>query len=685
MAYHSYPSPDDSQSPSSSANVSPETHTLPLDFLPSGEDTDQSAHSTPARTTVNLPRAQNAGKGGCWTCRVRRKKCDEQREGDSCKTCRRLTIKCLGWGAKRPDWMRDKKNVDAYKASIKAQLSRAGLIRGQPRHNPMQSPNQRSHPRHSTSSTRSSASSRTSEPVSVPPTPPTPPPVNISNLDFPGFNQFPDVPFPQNESGLMAGMSNASSNGFDQLGNAYNDINLNAFDPSLVYPYSPASMSSGSSPYMVDPLLDPSFSLFPSDVMSYPEQSSLQSYGMSHSSSPMYNDLMMHYFNVVSKIQFTFAGNQVSGMTYNVVYQDTRGAPAYAIYALADLHQTQMRISQGLEAPQSNQASTANYLYQEALFKLKSNRDNGNGWGESDAIAALHLISYSHLSGGSADWQEPFDILCSWLLQSNLSVAGPNSKAIYQSLTGPSQLLVRMIMWLDIFSSLSLNRVPKFLNLWKSLLDPQQGCPQLLDMASLTGCSEDTLLAIAEISQLANWKSMQIRNGTLSYPELVTRGKKIEENIRRYQSIHAEMSRNFGPVEQLHEGDTPSQAHQAACVSLFQEASLLYLHTILSNSSPGVPEIAGSVDEIVRQLGLLPSSNLDRALVYPICLAGCMTNDSTKRDYLKGRLQGLNETYGNLLQTRLLMETLWQRRDVGGGTPDLREIIQEQSISLLLI
>lgn len=62
-----------------------------------------------------------------------------------------------------------------------------------------------------------------------------------------------------------------------------------------------------------------------------------------------------------------------------------------------------------------------------------------------------------------------------------------------------------------------------------------------------------------------------------------------------------------------------------------------------------------------------------------------MTNDSSKRDYLKGRLQGLNETYGNLLQIRLLMETLWQRRDVGGGAPDLREIIREQSISLLLI
>lgn len=77
------------------------------------------------------------------------KKCDEQREGDSCHTCRRLQIECLGWGARRPDWMRvratshlcphlltclqDKRAVEAYKAEIKAKLTRAGLIRGQPR------------------------------------------------------------------------------------------------------------------------------------------------------------------------------------------------------------------------------------------------------------------------------------------------------------------------------------------------------------------------------------------------------------------------------------------------------------------------------------------------------------------------------------------------------------------------
>ncbi|KAG2070316.1 hypothetical protein BDR04DRAFT_1019170, partial [Suillus decipiens] len=67
------------------------------------------------------------------TCRLRRKKCDEQQEDNSCHTCKRLGLDCLGWGMRRPEWMRDKKAVDDYKASIKAQLTRAGLIRGQPK------------------------------------------------------------------------------------------------------------------------------------------------------------------------------------------------------------------------------------------------------------------------------------------------------------------------------------------------------------------------------------------------------------------------------------------------------------------------------------------------------------------------------------------------------------------------
>jgi len=91
-------SPAGSQSPStsSSSSVSPYIHTTSLDAMVSADDHDSSysAHGTPNHSAASLPRALNAGKGGCWcvscglhdemtladvfvvlyrTCRVRRK------------------------------------------------------------------------------------------------------------------------------------------------------------------------------------------------------------------------------------------------------------------------------------------------------------------------------------------------------------------------------------------------------------------------------------------------------------------------------------------------------------------------------------------------------------------------------------------------------------------------------------
>jgi hypothetical protein len=46
-------------------------------------------------------------QSGCVTCRIRRKRCDEQLDANgACMTCARLQIECLGFTAKRPDWCR---------------------------------------------------------------------------------------------------------------------------------------------------------------------------------------------------------------------------------------------------------------------------------------------------------------------------------------------------------------------------------------------------------------------------------------------------------------------------------------------------------------------------------------------------------------------------------------------------
>ncbi|KAJ6612460.1 hypothetical protein B0H10DRAFT_1807423, partial [Mycena sp. CBHHK59/15] len=65
------------------------------------------------------------------TCRLRRKKCDEHHNAanDYCDTCIRLNIDCLGWGPKRPQWMKDKQVVKAHRLQIKETLAASGLLR----------------------------------------------------------------------------------------------------------------------------------------------------------------------------------------------------------------------------------------------------------------------------------------------------------------------------------------------------------------------------------------------------------------------------------------------------------------------------------------------------------------------------------------------------------------------------
>ena len=141
--------------------------------------------------------------------------------------------------------------------------------------------------------------------------------------------------------------------------------------------------------------------------------------------------------------------------------------------------------------------------------------------------------------------------------------------------------------WLDIFSSLSVLRPPKFLLLWQALLGEFWNGSEMerQRMDILTGCPDEAMLAIAEVSALASWKASQLRNNCLSYPELIRRGTKIEQQLRGSQNypITADATaRGAGTASaQLPEEQRPLVAN------IFRETALLYLHTVLSNSTPG--------------------------------------------------------------------------------------------------
>jgi C6 transcription factor Pro1 len=89
--------------------------------------------SKPSPKKAGAPKTKGAirAKSGCYTCRIRRKKCDEQRnDSGHCRTCVRLKLECLGFGAKRPDFLKESRNVLFMREKIKAFLASQGMIKG---------------------------------------------------------------------------------------------------------------------------------------------------------------------------------------------------------------------------------------------------------------------------------------------------------------------------------------------------------------------------------------------------------------------------------------------------------------------------------------------------------------------------------------------------------------------------
>ncbi|CAK5269651.1 unnamed protein product [Mycena citricolor] len=687
MAYRSSPpSSSGSQSPTSSSvassNVSPASVNVPLAFTPDSSIESSSARASPQRYPVDLSRAASLSKGGCWTCRLRRKKCDEIREGDSCQTCIRLGIDCLGWGQKRPDWMRDKEAVEAYKADIKAQLTRAGLIRGQPR---------------ISISTRGTQRPQSIHRRSVDAADGLPPshfdPMAGTDLAF-------QQQFMARQVGMYAGMTGAATN----YSAFYHPPGMSFSDPLLgtaSVDFNSGIFGNGYDPSQ-SPALDFTFGQLGTtgdefDINVQPPSPHGMSLFSGHSS--LQENHCIYYFEHVRKMQFIFAGNAVTNVTCSMIVEEPRGAVTNAVCALASLHYTRMRVSHGLEAPDPNpEHSTAKYFHDEAYFQLHTAKQTQGAYGESDAIAALHLVWFSQLSGGATDWQPVFAVACDWLAQQTDLLTNDNPRLGLQALSTAGQLIVKLTLWLDVFSSLTVMRPPKYLALYQQLfgdtamwtLESEQ-----IHMEALTGCPEYVLLGIAEVSALSHWKAAEKRRGTLSNRDLIRRGDEIEQRLRK-NAVNAKTIEFDGTP--LH--PTLVQAESEAVVEtsmfpplpqrklvseIFSETVLLYLHTVLSDSNPGVPEISTSVGTIIGLLRQLPSSEIDRALVFPICLAGCMTDDSTWREFLKGRLQSLDESLGNLMRTRLLMEAVWQKRDVSGMAVDWRETMRERGLNLLLL
>lgn len=86
--------------------------------------------------TSNTMPVNQRSSHGCWTCRTRKKKCDEARP--SCTPCKSLSLLCHGYGPK-PEWLdgdkKEREMVAKIQHVVKQETSRKKRLRAQKKQN----------------------------------------------------------------------------------------------------------------------------------------------------------------------------------------------------------------------------------------------------------------------------------------------------------------------------------------------------------------------------------------------------------------------------------------------------------------------------------------------------------------------------------------------------------------------
>jgi hypothetical protein len=244
---------------------------------------------------------------------------------------------------------------------------------------------------------------------------------------------------------------------------------------------------------------------------------------------------------------------------------------------------------------------------------------------------------------------------------------------------------------MDIFSSITQLRIPYLNGLYKHLLESSTGTNDLF--GTTNGCCDSVMCSLAAIVTLetemyrssAMLSLMDEHSQQMEISMYINRANAIREHLLAIDSMPriSEATSSYLVDDQFVPSEASSSSFETS--NIFRHAALLYLSTVINGYSPSIPETFGEVFATHEALLALPPSSVDRSLVFPLCLAGCMTDDPLLRKYFSDRLRAMDAPVGNCGKTLRLMEEVWHRRDNLHLVVGWREVMRETKLELLLV
>ncbi|PNP80094.1 hypothetical protein FNYG_06804 [Fusarium nygamai] len=597
---------------------------------------------------------------GCWTCRLRRKKCDEKRP--VCDACGALEISCF-FNEEKPEWMdggpKQKAMAEKIKAQVKKQASQRRdrkymeMLEAGTRNVTLQNEGQSQQQPHDAAM---SAASDT-DPASGHEFGSTPASSNTSGASPPDMPWHSHFSVPTEDSSSSTGASTEIH---------FIMIYLDYVFPYLFPFYRPPILAGGRG-WVLD-VLQSNKSVWHTAV-------SLTSY----------------FFSIVM----------------------ANGAVEHQECTNRMVHQLQSQLEMGLRELQremtavNHKVSCAGVrdrllvlqaILQMLIFEVStSNKDH---W-KMHLDAAITM--FQQILPQSEKWGETLEALYSYRWPPpEMGIRRP-----FSTNQAALRFFTANVLYIDVISSITLEQAPRLqkyqdniMPSCKTYTNPHEvRISGSLFMEDYVGLNNWVVQIIGDIAALDAWKKDQKKKNSLSINELVQRGKIMEDAIKGGLSVIEAQIQTSGPffdpvisvvanpTQNYGYGvDTKQAPGLAVNNMIWLQAALTYLHVVISGWQPSCPEIQTSVSRMTELLTTLPTNVCLRTLVWPFCIAGCLSppEDEDKYRAMVERL-GPVSVFGTIREALEVMEKVWARRDQIDESWDVAKCLQILGHGVLLI
>ncbi|KAK5992611.1 Pestheic acid cluster transcriptional regulator 3-like protein [Cladobotryum mycophilum] len=230
------------------------------------------------------------------------------------------------------------------------------------------------------------------------------------------------------------------------------------------------------------------------------------------------------------------------------------------------------------------------------------------------------------------------------------------------------------LLYVDVLSSVTLGCAPRLRNYQATIIPGCVGqdwleasfAPGPLRMEEFRGLHNWVIQVIGDISSLYAWKKAQSQAGSLSINELITRGQDTLGYVISVPTMH----------------EQPSYAMHNI---IWLNAALIYLNTVISGWQPSSPEIQCCVTKTTDLLYNLPKGTCLGALAFPFCVAGCLASPEDEHKYREMVTKlGPMQAFGTVKVALDVIEEVWARRPLDESW-DVAQCMNIQGHGVLLV